>query len=276
MQSGVQSGSDFEGRRAIVTGAAAGIGRAIALRLARAGARVACLDVDAQKLERTAGEIAATVAADRSEKIDLEGARIVPLVADVSSETATRQAVDEAVAAMGGLDVLVNNAGIVILQRFDETPIEDWDRTFAINLRSMFLMARAALPALRKSSHGAIVNIASIAAYRYTVPHVPYATAKAGVVAFTRDLAVELAPDRIRVNAVAPGPIATEMLGKLTDEELGKAGKHYLLGRLGRPEDIAEAVAFLASERASYVTGATLPVTGGAELASRPVRSEDR
>ncbi|MFO0688768.1 MAG: SDR family NAD(P)-dependent oxidoreductase [Myxococcota bacterium] len=260
----MEPGRDFEGRRALITGAAAGIGRGIAYRLARAGAQVACLDVNEKALAETIAGIAA------------EKGRALPFVADVSSEAATKRAVDEAVAAMGGLDVLVNNAGIVILQRFDETPVEDWDRTFAINLRAMFLMARAALPALRRSGAGAIVNIASIAAYRYTVPHVPYATAKAGVVAFTRDLAVELAPDRIRVNAVAPGPIATEMLGKLTDEELGRAGKHYLLGRLGKPEDIAEAVAFLASERASYVTGATLPVTGGAELASRPVRSEDR
>jgi len=260
----MEPGREFEGRRALITGAAAGIGRSIAYRLARAGAQVACLDVN----EKALAEVVAGIGSEKG--------RALPLVADVSSETATKRAVDEAVAAMGGLDVLVNNAGIVILQRFDETPVEDWDRTFAINLRAMFLMARAALPALRRSGAGAIVNIASIAAYRYTVPHVPYATAKAGVVAFTRDLAVELAPDRIRVNAVAPGPIATEMLGKLTAEELGRAGKHYLLGRLGKPEDIAEAVAFLASERASYVTGATLPVTGGAELASRPVRSEDR
>lgn len=260
----MEASREFEGRRAIVTGAAAGIGRAIAFRLARAGARVGCLDVNERAL---AGVVA---------EIEAEKGNALPLLADVSSENAVRQAVDRATSALGGLDIVVNNAGIVILQRFDETPVEDWDRTFAINLRAMFLMARAALPALRSSSCGAIVNIASIAAYRYTVPHVPYATAKAGVVAFTRDLAVELAPDRIRVNAVAPGPIATEMLGKLTQEELGRAGKHYLLGRLGKPEDIAEAVAFLASDRASYITGATLPVTGGAELASRPVRSEDR
>jgi len=257
----MDAGRDFEGRRAIVTGAAAGIGRAIAMRLAKAGARVACLDVNAKALEGVVAEI---------------GGAALPLVADVSDEAAVGRAVEQAASGLGGLDVVVNNAGIVILQRFDETPVSDWDRTFAVNLRSMFLVARAALPALRRAKGGAIVNIASIAAYRYTVPHVPYATAKAGVVAFTRDLAVELAPDRIRVNAVAPGPIATEMLGKLTAEELGRAGQHYLLGRLGKPEDIAEAVAFLASERASYVTGATLPVTGGAELASRPVRSEDR
>lgn len=260
----MEPGREFEGRRAIVTGAAAGIGRAIALRLARAGATVAGFDVNAAALAGVVDEIART------------GGRAHAIAADVASEAATRDGVERAAAAMGGLDVLVNNAGIVILQRFDETKVEDWDRTFAVNLRSMFLMARAALPVLRESSAGAIVNIASIAAYRYTVPHVAYATTKAGVVAFTRDLAVELAADRIRVNAVAPGPIATEMLGRLTDEELGRAGKHYLLGRLGKPEDIAEAVAFLASERASYVTGATLPVTGGAELASRPVRSEDR
>ena len=264
----MEAGREFEGRRAIVTGAAAGIGRAIAFRLARAGARVGCLDVNERALAGVVAEIEAEIG-DRERSA-------LPLVADVSNEAAVRHAVEQAVASLGGLDIVVNNAGIVILQRFDETSVEDWDRTFAINLRSMFLMARAALPALRASTCGAIVNIASIAAYRYTVPHVPYATAKAGVVAFTRDLAVELAPDRIRVNAVAPGPIATEMLGKLTQEELGKAGKHYLLGRLGKPEDIAEAVAFLASERASYITGATLPVTGGAELASRPVRSEDR
>ncbi len=264
----MEAGQEFEGRRAIVTGAAAGIGRAIAFRLARAGARVGCLDVNERALAGVVAEIEAEIG-------DKERSAL-PLLADVSNEAATRRAVDQAVASLGGLDIVVNNAGIVILQRFDETPVEDWDRTFAINLRSMFLMARAALPALRSSTCGAIVNIASIAAYRYTVPHVPYATAKAGVVAFTRDLAVELAPDRIRVNAVAPGPIATEMLGKLTQEELGRAGKHYLLGRLGKPEDIAEAVAFLASDRASYITGATLPVTGGAELQSRAVRSEDR
>jgi NAD(P)-dependent dehydrogenase (short-subunit alcohol dehydrogenase family) len=260
----MEPGLEFGGRRALVTGAAAGIGRAIACRLAHAGAQVACIDVN----ETALAEVVAFIGAGQG--------RALPFVADVASEKASRRAVDAAVAAMGGLDVLVNNAGIVILQRFDETPVEDWDRTFAINLRAMFLMARAALPALRRSSCGAIVNIASIAAYRYTVPHVAYATTKAGVVAFTRDLAVELAPDRIRVNAVAPGPIATEMLGKLTADELGRAGKHYLLGRLGKPEDIAEAVAYLASDRASYVTGATLPVTGGAELQSRPVRSEDR
>jgi NAD(P)-dependent dehydrogenase (short-subunit alcohol dehydrogenase family) len=107
------------------------------------------------------------------------------------------------------------------------------------------------------------------------VPHVPYAATKGGVVSFTRDLAFELGSEGIRVNAVAPGPTATAMMGQLTDDQLDAAGLRFVLGRIGRPEDIAEAVAFLASDRASYITGATLPVTGGAELATRPLRSED-
>ena len=119
------------------------------------------------------------------------------------------------------------------------------------------------------------MNIASMAALRYTVPHVNYAASKGGVVSFTRDLAFELGADGIRVNAVAPGPIRTSMLAQLSDEQIEASGMRFVLGRMGRPEDVAEAVAFLGSDRASYVTGATLPVTGGAELATRPLRPED-
>lgn len=256
-------GADFEGRSALVTGAGAGIGRAIALRLAAAGAGVACVDIDR--------EAAAAVAAE----IEAAGGRAVALGADVSKESAVSQAVAAGAAALGGLDVLVNNAGIVLIKSFAETTLADWDRTFAVNLRSLFLCCQAALPHLRRSSAGAIVNIASMAALRYTVPHVPYAATKGGVVSFTRDLAFELGAERIRVNAVAPGPTATAMMSQLTDDQIESAGLQFVLGRMGRPEDIAEAVAFLASDRASYITGATLPVTGGAELASRPLRSED-
>ena len=254
---------DFEGRRALVTGGAGGIGLATARRLARSGARVAVVDLD------EAGAQAAV------EGIRRDGGEGVAIAADVSDEPAVARAVEQTTEALGGLDVLVNNAGILIIKAFHEMTLEDWDRTFAVNLRSLFLTCQAALPALRASSAGAIVNIASMAALRYTVPHVPYAATKGGVVAFTRDLAFELAADRIRVNAIAPGPTATGMMAQISDEQLESSGMRFLLGRIGRPEDVAEAVAFLASDRAAYITGALLPVTGGAELASRPLRAED-
>ena len=254
---------DFVGRRALVTGAGAGIGAAVAKRLAAAGASVAVVDLD----EAAAGEVVS--------EIEGAGGKAVALRADVSSEVSVGASVASAAETLGGLDILVNNAGIVLIKRFEDTTAEEWDRTFSVNLRSLFLMCQAALPHLRVSEAGAIVNIASMAAFRYTVPHVPYASTKGGVVSFTRDLAFELGEDRIRVNAVAPGPTATAMMSQLTDEQPESAGLRFVLGRMGRPEDIAEAVAFLASHRASYITGATLPVTGGAELASRPLRAED-
>ena len=254
---------DYRGRRALVTGAGAGIGRAVALRLAAGGAEVACVDIDD------------AAARDALTELEASGSRGVALAGDVAEQDDVARMVDSAAEALGGIDVLVNNAGITIIKSFEESTLEEWDRTLAVNLRSMFLCSQRALPWLRRSDAAAIVNIASMAALRFTVPHVPYAASKGGVVSFTRDLAVELAPDRIRVNAVAPGPIATQILGRLSDEQIAHSGMRFLLGRMGRPQDIAEAVAFLGCERASYVTGATLPVTGGAELATRPVRPED-
>ena len=251
---------DFEGRRALVTGAGGGIGRAVAIHLAKAGARVACLDLDEAAAQAVAGEI---------------GPGALAVSADVSDASQVHAAIDSAVDAFDGLDVLVNNAGITIIKSFEETSLEEWERTMGINLRSMFLVTQRALPALKASDAGAIVNMASMAAGHFTVPHVAYASSKGGIVAMTRDLAFELAAHGIRVNAVSPGPIATAILGKLTDEQIEQAGLRFLLGRMGRPEDIAEAVGFLASDRAAYITGATLPVTGGAELATRPLRPED-
>ena len=257
--------NDFRERKALVTGAGAGIGRAIALRLAAAGATVACADIDGAAAEAVAREVTALET----------GPPALALQGDVADEAQSAQLVDSAAETLAGLDILVNNAGITIIKRLEESSVEEWDRTLATNLRSMFLTCRRAIPALRDSPCPAIVNLASMAAFRFTVPHVPYAASKAGVVAFTRDLAVELAADGIRVNAVAPGPIATQIVGDLTDEQIAQAGLRFLLGRMGRPADVAEAVAFLASQRASYITGATLPVTGGAELATRALRPED-
>lgn len=207
------------------------------------------------------------------------GASGCALAGDVSDPADVDRIVAATVAEFGGLDLLVNNAGVLFLKRFEDSTLEEWDKTFAVNLRAMFLTCQAALPHLRASrtgaGAGAIVNIASMAALRYTVPHVNYAASKGGVVSFTRDLAFELGADGIRVNAVAPGPIRTSMLAQLSDEQIEASGMRFVLGRMGRPEDVAEAVAYLGSDRAGYVTGATLPVTGGAELATRPLRPED-
>jgi NAD(P)-dependent dehydrogenase (short-subunit alcohol dehydrogenase family) len=249
--------TDLSGKVALVTGAARGIGRAIALRLAAGGAAVAVADLDEAGARKVAGE--------------LGGGRALALAGDVSVEREANALVDRTVAELGGLDVLVNNAGIWVIKPLEETTPDEWDRQQATNLRGVYLLCRRAIPALRRGP-GCIVNIASMAGFRFTVPHVGYAATKAGVIATTRDLAVELAPDRIRVNAVAPGPIDTQGLRRNLSEAEQKAFEaRFLLGRIGRPEDIAEAVAFLASERASYITGATLPVTGGAELAVRPL-----
>ncbi len=252
--------NDFSGKRVLVTGAGAGIGRAVSARLGRAGAAVACLDLDRESAEKAAAEV---------------GTAGIAIAADVSSESDVASAVDTAAKQMGGLDVLVNNAGITIIKSFEESTVEEWDRTMNVNLRSMFLVTQKALPFLKASEGAAVVNMASMAASHFTVPHVPYAASKGGIVSFTRDVAFEFAAHGIRVNAVAPGPIATSILGELSDEQIAQAGLKFLLGRMGRPDDIAEAVAFLACDRAAYITGVTLPVTGGAELATRPLRPED-
>jgi NAD(P)-dependent dehydrogenase (short-subunit alcohol dehydrogenase family) len=245
----------LEGRVAVVTGAGRGIGRAIALTLAREGAKLALGDLDAGSVEKVAREVA-----ERESEA-------LPVQADLRREEDANRLIDTAVERFGRLDLLVNNAGVWVIKPFVEMTNEDWELQLNTNLRAIFYLCRRAIPALTASGQGNIVNIASMAAIRFTVPHIPYAATKAGVVALTRDLAVELGPQRIRVNAVAPGPIDSAGRTKaLPPEQRAEAGRRYLLGRIGEPEDIAEAVAFLASDRASYITGATIPVTGGAEL----------
>jgi NAD(P)-dependent dehydrogenase (short-subunit alcohol dehydrogenase family) len=200
-------------------------------------------------------------------EVEALGVKGFGVEADLRRQADADRLVDTAVERFGRLDILVNNAGVWVIKPFAEMTNEDWDLQLDTNLRGIFYTCRRAIPALAASGNGNIVNIASVAAIRYTVPHIPYAASKAGVVAFTRDLAVELGPRRIRVNAVAPGPIdSARRFADLSSEQRSEAGRRFLLGRIGEPEDIAEAVAFLVSDRASYITGALLPVTGGAEL----------
>jgi NAD(P)-dependent dehydrogenase (short-subunit alcohol dehydrogenase family) len=241
-------------RVAIVTGAGQGIGRGIAKCLARAGAHVVIVDQALERAESVVAEIANM------------GADAIALRTDVSSASEVQEMVKQTLARFGKIDILVNNAGRLVVKRMVEQTEEEWDRVVDTNLKGVFLCCRFVLPEMIARKRGAIVNIASIAAFHVTVPHVPYAASKAGVVALTRDLAYEVGRHGIRVNAIAPGPIDTPMARFGTEEQRAAAAKNILLGRMGQPEDIGEAAVFLASDYASFITGATLPVSGGADL----------
>jgi 3-oxoacyl-[acyl-carrier protein] reductase len=241
-------------RVAIVTGAGQGIGRGIAMCLARAGAHVVIAD-------RAPGRIATVTAA-----VEDLGVQALGIPTDVSRADEVKRMIRQTVERFGKIDILVNNAGTLVVKPMVEQTEEEWDRVLDVNLKGVFLCCRHVLPEMIARKHGAIVNIASIAAFHVTVPHVPYAASKAGVVALTRDLAYEVGRLGIRVNAIAPGPIETPMVGIISDEQRQAIAKNILLGRMGQPEDIGNAAVFLASDAASYITGATLPVSGGTDL----------
>jgi 3-oxoacyl-[acyl-carrier protein] reductase len=249
-----------QGQVAVVTGAAHGLGRAIALRLAEEGAHVILGDIDAPALDRTVAEITAT------------GAQAAGLVGDVTDEGPAARLIAAAVDRHGRLDILVNDVGGSRNARIWEMTAEDWDFTLRLNLRSTFLCTRAAVPHMMRQRSGRIICLSSGAREgtpwtAYYQGGAAYSTAKAGVHGFIRDVALELAEYGIRVNAVAPGPIDTErtgaMLRRLNDTVEYSPNHMTPLRRLGEPLEVANAVLFLASDEASYVTGVTLPVTGG-------------
>lgn len=238
----------LEGRGAIVTGAARGIGKAIAGRLAREGANVAGLDIDEAELRTTMAEI--------------DGHAVT---ANLRDPEAVDAAVQHAVEALGGLSIVVNNAGVARDAVVSELTLEDWDTVLELDLRSYFLMTKAALPALKETARaGRIINISS-RAYLGNPGQANYSAAKAGVIGLTRALALELGRDQITVNAIAPGMIDTAFVRShpKADAIIERAVKSTPLRRLGLPEDIAGAAAFLASDDAGYVTGDVLHVTGG-------------
>lgn len=244
----------MSGRVAIVTGAASGIGHAISVRFAEEGARIACLDVDIRGAAATADEV---------------GGGAFPVRADVADEDQVEAAVRQIVETAGAINVLVNNAGVAGPQeRAEATPAEGWDRTHAVNLRGAFLLAKHCLAHLIWQQ-GAIVNIASALAFVGWPSECAYGPSKAGVVQLTKGLALDYAP-AVRVNCVCPGAVRTPMITSVLEgtphmeAALADYGQiHPLRRRLALPREIADAVLFLASDDASFITGAALPVDGG-------------
>ncbi len=246
---------DLSDRVAIVTGSGQGIGRAIALKLAEVGATVVVNDIgDASPAEEVAGEI---------RKMKRESTAIL---ADVSLPSDAARLVETTVDSYGKVDILVNNAGITRDQLMLRMSDEDWDRVLTVNLKSVFLCTRAVLRHMVRQRWGRIISIASIVGLIGNPGQANYASAKAGIIGFTRTIAKEVASRGITANAVAPGFIDTPMTQQLPEERKQELASRILLGYLGTPRDVAEAVAFLASEEARYITGQVLTVDGGITL----------
>jgi 3-oxoacyl-[acyl-carrier protein] reductase len=244
----------FDGKTVIVTGAAKGIGRAIAHAFVREGARVAALDVDESALQMVADELAAA------------GGHALALRTDVTRPADIRAAVDATVARFRRIDVLVNNAGgFAAIRPTEDIPDDEWDAILRMNLTSVFLCTKAVLPQMKRQGGGRIVNLSSIAGRGGAIVlSAHYTAAKAGVLGFTRQLAREVAPLGITVNAVAPGTTATERFRALRTPEQTRALTDTVpMRRVAEPSEVAACVLFLASDAASYVTGACLDVNGG-------------
>lgn len=242
----------LEGKKALVTGASRGIGRAIALALAAEGVDVA---VNYAGSEAAAKEVAA--------EIEAMGRKAFVIQADISSNAAATEMIDKVVAEFGRIDILVNNAGITrdgLLMRMKE---EDWDAVLTTNLKGVFNCTKASIKYMMKQRAGHIVSISSVVGLMGNAGQANYAAAKAGVIGFTKAVAKEVAARGITVNAVAPGFIQTDMTKVLSEKVVEGMKASIPLARLGDPEDIAKAVVFLASDDASYITGQTLNVDGG-------------
>jgi NAD(P)-dependent dehydrogenase (short-subunit alcohol dehydrogenase family) len=244
------------GKSAVITGAANGIGRATAWVFAAEGARIVATDRDAAGLDRLQDELATT------------GAECVAVVGDVSVPGDASRMIATAVEHYGRLDVLVANAGVIPLRTIVEATPEDWDEVMAVDGRGMFLTCKYAIEAMLETGGGSIVCLSSISGVAGQARQSTYGPAKFAASGLTKHLAVEWADKGIRVNAVAPGTILTEAVRRLPDEPGGaeyieEIRKVHPMGRLGEPDEVARAIAFLASDDASFITGAILPVDGG-------------
>jgi len=240
------------GKRALVAGAGQGIGRATALLLAACGARVACMDSDEARRAAIVQEIQAT------------GAEVTGIGGDVRERAALDAAVAATVEAFGGIDVAVDIVGEARWNPALQQTDADWDESFALVLRHVFHLFQAAGARMVEQRGGALVAVASVSGLFAAPTHAAYGAAKAGLVSLVKTFAVELAPHGVRVNAVAPGAIRTpRVLAITTDERRAESARSIPLRRMGEPEEIASVVAFLASDLASYITGAYVPVCGG-------------
>ena len=235
----------------VITGGAGGIGSAQAKLLARNGAEIWILDLVQEKIDQLV------------EELKRQGGKAHGAVADVTSEEEWKTIVERIVSESGRLDVVVNNAGINIRKPIEEMVKDEWMKMMEVNTASVFLATKYVLPVMRKQGGGAIINTSSIWGLRGASCEVTYSCTKAALIGLTRSLAAELAPTHIRVNCVAPGVIRTDMLDALPAEVLPQLAQETPMGRLGTPEDIAHAVAFLASDKADFITGQVLTCDGG-------------
>ncbi|HVS86861.1 MAG TPA: SDR family oxidoreductase [Candidatus Acidoferrum sp.] len=245
------------GQTALITGGGTGMGRAIALAFSREGASVTVAGRRIEKLREVVSEV------------EKQGGQALAVPCDVTQSKDAGRAVQESVARFGRLDVLVNNAGALHVSTVESIPEEDWDRLMLVNLKGPFLMSRAALPALRKAGGGSIINIGSILGLIGMKGRAAYTASKGGVTMLTKAMALDHAHENIRVNCICPALVETELIrdlfGSGSEGEAARRSRiaQIPLGRMGRPEDVADMAVFLASKESSWVTGVAIPLDGG-------------